>query len=126
MTQTPAHGLKIINIQVLDRSFPVKCPEDEVEELMKAAHHLNTQMRKVRDGSRAAAFDRIAVMVALNLCHELLFTHQHSDGEVVSLDERLRQLQQKIEEAMCGNFIGQLESSNFHTHNHYEEALGDV
>lgn len=118
-------ALKIINIQVLDRSFPVKCPEAEVEQLMKAAHHLNTQMRKVRDTSRAATFDRIAVMVALNLCHELLFTHQRNDGEVSSLDERLRQLQQKVEQAMCDNFIEQLNHS-LQPHHQYEDALSDV
>ncbi|MHA7841074.1 MAG: cell division protein ZapA [Gammaproteobacteria bacterium] len=125
MTQTTDKSLKIINIQVLDRSFPVKCPENEVEQLMKAAHHLNTQMRKVRDSSRTAAFDRIAVMVALNLCHELLFTHQRNDGEVGSLDQRLRQLQQKVEQAMCNSFIEQLDK-NLTSQPHYEDVLSDV
>lgn len=125
MTQKPGLPLKIINIQILDRSFPVKCPENEVEQLMKAAHHLNTQMRKVRDSSRTATFDRIAVMVALNLCHELLFTYQRNDGEVNSLDERLRQLQQKVEQAMCDNFIEQLHRDK-QSNSHSEDALDHV
>lgn len=106
---TTTSPTKIINIQILERSFPVKCPENEVEQLMKAAHYLNTQMRKIRDNSRNTSFERTIVMVALNVCHDLLF-HQESTEENTSMDERLHQLQQKVEQAMCHNFIKELDN----------------
>lgn len=106
-------SLKVINIQILDRSFSIKCPEDKIEQLMKAAHHLNTHMRKVRESSDSTTFDRMAIMVALNLCHELLFKQPCKDEESHPLDEkRLKKLQQKIEDAICENVIEQLENAS--------------
>jgi cell division protein ZapA len=60
-----------VNVRVLDREYTVGVPGDEVEGLMSAARLLEARMREVRGSNRMAAMDRVAVLAALNLAHEL-------------------------------------------------------
>ena len=65
-----------VEVRILDRDYLVACPEDERDDLIAAARLLDKRMREVRDGKRLAGIDRIAVLAALNLAHDL-----HSLGE---------------------------------------------
>ncbi len=61
-----------VNVRILDRDYLVSCEPGEREGLVSAAHLLDARMREIRGGNRMAAIDRIAVMAALNIAHELL------------------------------------------------------
>jgi len=72
-------------VHLLDKEFRVACPADEKENLIRAARFLDDKMREVR-ASNVLGLERIAVMTALNLAHELLQTsgalsQQSSDGD---------------------------------------------
>ena len=60
-----------VNIRILDREYTVGCEPDERDGLMAAAKLLDAKMREIRGGNRMAALDRVAVLAALNLAHEL-------------------------------------------------------
>ena len=60
-----------VTIRILDREYPVGCEPDERDGLMAAAKVLDSKMREIRGGNRMAALDRVAVLAALNLAHEL-------------------------------------------------------
>jgi cell division protein ZapA len=63
---------KRVTVRILDKEYQVACQPDEKPALLSAAHELDQRMRQVRNaGGSALGLDRIAVMVALNLCHEL-------------------------------------------------------
>ena len=68
-----------VNIRILDREYTVGCEPDERDGLMAAAKVLDAKMREVRGGNRMAALDRVAVLAALNLAHEL--QQVRGDGE---------------------------------------------
>jgi cell division protein ZapA len=59
-------------VQILEREFLVACTPDERPGLAAAASLVDAKMREVRSNARTATIDRIAVMAALNLAHELL------------------------------------------------------
>ena len=61
-----------VNVKILDREFTVGVEPGERESLMSAAQLLDARMREVRGSNRMAALDRVAVLTALNLAHELL------------------------------------------------------
>jgi len=42
------------------------------EALLESAELLNRKMKEIRDSGKVVGVDRIAVMAALNLCHEML------------------------------------------------------
>jgi cell division protein ZapA len=67
-----------IGVRILDRDYLVACPPDERAGLTAAAGLLDGRMREIRNGNRMAGIDRIAVLAALNLAHELL--QQRSGG----------------------------------------------
>lgn len=60
-----------VNVRILDREYTVGVPAEERESLLAAARVLEEKMREVRGGNRMAAIDRVAVLAALNLAHEL-------------------------------------------------------
>lgn len=60
-----------VSVRVLDREYTVGVGSGEVDGLMAAARVLDTRMREVRGANRMAAIDRVAVLAALNLAHEL-------------------------------------------------------
>jgi len=64
-------GGERVSVQILDKEYQVSCLPDEREALLEAARELNERMRKVKNSGPIVGTERIAVMVALNLCHEL-------------------------------------------------------
>jgi cell division protein ZapA len=73
MTTRPAGEKSMqLDVTILGREYKVACKESERSELMQAVAVLDKRMREIRDGGKVAAIDRIAVMAALNLAHDLL------------------------------------------------------
>lgn len=62
---------RAVSVRVLDREYTVGVGDGEVDGLMAAARLLDARMREVRGANRMAAIDRVAVLAALNLAHEL-------------------------------------------------------
>ncbi len=60
-----------VSIKILGKDYKVVCSEEEQETLMQSAQELDEQMRKIRDSGKVTGADRIAVMAALNLTHDL-------------------------------------------------------
>lgn len=61
-----------LDVHILGRDFKVACREDERAELQDAVAFLDGRMREIREAGKTAGVDRIAVMAALNIAHDLL------------------------------------------------------
>jgi cell division protein ZapA len=71
MSSNPARTVTL-DVTILGRDFKVACKESEREELTQAVALLDKRMREIRDGGKVSGTDRIAMMAALNIAHELL------------------------------------------------------
>ena len=60
-----------VSIRILDREYTVGVSENERASLTAAAHMLDSRMRELRGTNKMVAPDRLAVLTALNLAHEL-------------------------------------------------------
>ncbi|TCT21855.1 cell division protein ZapA [Thermomonas haemolytica] len=60
-----------VTVRILDREYTVGVSEAERDSLMAAARLLDARMRELRGGNKMVAADRLAVLTALNLAHEL-------------------------------------------------------
>ncbi len=89
-----------ITIKVLDKEFRIACPESEQASLMESANYLSDKMREVRDTGKVIGMDRIAVMTALNLAHELLQSKSEQVDFTHNFGHRLELLQDKIDTAL--------------------------
>jgi len=92
---------KVISIRVLDKEYQVACPVDEEPALLQSAHLLDEKMREIRDARKMVGADRVAVMAALNLAHDLLQLQSGDNNEEPVLETRLRNLQNKVEAAIA-------------------------
>ncbi len=87
-----AHPVKV---NILGREFLVACPEEEKRSLLESASYLNERMREIRDSGKIVGVERIAVMAALNITHEMLQAKQGADSgseaqaRVGRLDQRV-------------------------------------
>lgn len=88
-----------VTVRILDREYQIACGEDEREDLQKAAEMVHERMRETRSKGKVIGTDRIAVMTALNIAHELLVLRE-LEGTAQRIDERTRALQDKIEAAL--------------------------
>jgi cell division protein ZapA len=89
-----------ITVRILDKEFRVACPENEQNSLMASADLLNSRMREVRDSGKVFGADRVAIMAALNLTHELLLQRNKVDDTDDSLTQRIENMQSNIEDAL--------------------------
>ena len=75
MTARPAADAErtvTLDVTLLGRDYKVACKERERPELVEAVALLDRRMREIRASSKTGGTERIAVMAALNLAHELL------------------------------------------------------
>jgi cell division protein ZapA len=88
-----------VSVRILEKEYPVACLPEERSELLDSAEFLNNRMREIRDNGNIVGLDRIAVMAALNLAHELLkIRGREAAGSDVS--QRIRQLRERVEGAL--------------------------
>ena len=89
-----------VNIRILDREYTIGVEPDARDSLMAAAKLLDGKMREVRGANRMAAVDRIAVLAALNLAHELQQLRDAGDGDARELSRTLDALRRKLDSAL--------------------------
>lgn len=86
-----------INITLLDKEFLINCPLENQPELIAAAKELDRRMKAIKTGGRVFGLERIAVMAALNLSHDLLDLKKQP---AAPLGESLEPLIEKIQQAL--------------------------
>lgn len=85
-----------VKVNILDKEYLVACPEEQRPELERAAFHLDQKMREIRSSGKVFGTERIAVMAALNISHDLLKTSSVSD----SAEGVLRDMERKLDKAL--------------------------
>lgn len=86
-----------VEVRLLDREYLVACKPEEREGLLAAAQMLDQRMREIRSGNRMAGIDRIAVLAALNLAHELLQLKGSAGDRDRELTRTLGELNRRLE-----------------------------
>lgn len=89
-----------LDVNILDREFRVACPDDERGELLDAVKYLDNKMREIRDAGKIASVERIAIMAALNITHELLTTRVGGGFDLAELKRRMQNMQATIDDAL--------------------------
>lgn len=69
---TTAAKANALDVTIMGRTYKVTCAEDEREALLEAVSYLDQKMNEIKSSGRVGNVERIAVMAALNIAHELL------------------------------------------------------
>lgn len=84
-------------IHLLDKEYRVACPAGEQNNLIAAARHLDEKLRAVRDEMGVVGLERIAIMAALNMSHELLTANKNA-GQDSESEARVQALLSRLED----------------------------
>lgn len=85
-----------VSISIMDKEYKISCPVEQQQALMESAALLNRKMRETRENGGTIGSERLAVITALNLTHELLSNHKAVDTQLQSIAPRIRSLESKI------------------------------
>jgi cell division protein ZapA len=92
---------KTVEVNLLGRSYRVACDDNEREALMAAVAYLDGKMNEIRKSGKVMGAERIAVMAALNVAHELLSMKLGSGIDMGSAKRRLIELESQIDAAIA-------------------------
>jgi cell division protein ZapA len=89
-----------VSVEILDKEYMISCPADEKEALLESARLLNERMRQVRDSGKVFGTDRMAVITALNVIHELTQQDRRRESDAEDANREVQRLAEKIRQAV--------------------------
>ncbi|MDD2724613.1 MAG: cell division protein ZapA [Methylovulum sp.] len=89
-----------VSIMIMGKEYRIACAPDDQDELLQSALELDAQMRKMRDSGKVNGADRIAVISALNLAHELQVSKNQNTLLKRQLNDCLANISNKIENVL--------------------------
>jgi cell division protein ZapA len=103
-----------LDVSLLGREYKVACGESERAELLDAVAFLDRRMREIRDAGKGAATERVAVMAALNIAHDLLRERSSARGAepaqiaIAGIDDadarrRIAHMHSVVDQALAGS-----------------------
>jgi cell division protein ZapA len=92
-----SQGNEPVSVRILDREYTVGVSADERDSLAAAARLLDARMREIRGTNRMVALDRLAVLSALNLAHELQQLRDEQARQQRELTRTLGELNRRLD-----------------------------
>lgn len=96
-----ADAARTIEVTLLGRSYRVACGDDEREALLQAVAYLEGKMGEIKKSGKVAGTERIAVMAALNVAHELLSMRLGEGFDVGAARRKISAIEAKLEAALA-------------------------
>ncbi len=104
MSESAKAGDRGLTIQILGREFRVGCPDGEEKQLLASVDYLNRKLREVRDTGKVVGNERIAIMAALNIAHELLSNRPNAHGfDASAFRGRIEAMQEALDTALAAD-----------------------
>ena len=99
---------KGMSISLMGREFRVACPEGEEKQLMASVDYLNRKLKEVRDTGKVTGNERIAIMAALNIAHEMMSNNGKGNSAAASFDasaykRRILAMQETLDSALAAD-----------------------
>ena len=96
-----AEAPKTVEVNLLGRTYRVACADGEREALMQAVAYLDGKMNEIRKSGKVMGAERIAVMAALNVAHELLSVKLGAGFDVGQAKRRLSSIESQLDAAIA-------------------------
>jgi len=93
---------KSLDVTIMGRTYKVACSEEERNALLSAVAYLDRKMGEIKSTGRVASAERIAVMAALNITHELLSSRNNASGfDIEGLRRRMAAMEATLDQALA-------------------------
>jgi cell division protein ZapA len=94
-------GAKTIEVSLLGRTYRVTCDDGEREALLQAVAYLDGKMNEIRKAGKVMGAERIAVMAALNVAHELLSVKLGAGFDLGLAKRRITAIESQLDAAIA-------------------------
>ena len=92
-----------VEVKILDKEYQVNCPPSDQEALLKSARYLDENMRKIKGRGNIHGAEKIAVMAALNITHDMLRKNRLINETRQVTSDRLHDIEEKIDLALASS-----------------------
>ncbi len=89
-----------VKVNILEKEYLINCSDEEHDQLRAAVDILNAKMTEMKRNGGVIGTERIAVMTALNITHEMLAYKEKNQVYTTNIDSTLKRLQNKINNAL--------------------------
>ena len=90
-----------VQVKILDKEYQVNCPPADQEALIKSAQYLDENMRKIKGRGNIHGAEKIAIMAALNITHDMLRKNRMINETRHSTAQQVKGLEDKIDMAIA-------------------------
>jgi|TARA_B110000483_G_scaffold219385_1_gene273529 cell division protein ZapA len=90
-----------VQVKILDKDYQVNCPPSDQEALMKSARYLDENMRKIKGRGNIHGTEKIAVMAALNITHDMLRKNRLINETRHVTAQQIKEIEDKIDVAIA-------------------------
>ena len=87
-----------ISINILNQSYQVACPLEQRDDLISSAKHLDQQMSQLKASNKSTSIERLAIMAALNIAHELLLETRKKEKQNSKISDYVQKLRARTKE----------------------------
>jgi cell division protein ZapA len=85
-----------VSVAILGQTYKINCPKGHEAELKEAADFLNDQMNEIKAGGKNIPLEKIAVLAALNITHDMLSSQKYARAN----EQQLRALTSQLDDAL--------------------------
>ncbi len=90
---------KTLEIEIYGQKYTVKAEADELY-MQRVAAYVDEQMRSLARGMKTATPSKLAVLVALNVAHQLFQAETQREQSAADVERRAQHLMESIEETL--------------------------
>ncbi len=83
-------------VKISGKEYQISCPEEEKRGLISSAELLHNSMEEIRATGKIVGTDRIAVMAALNLAHDLITLQDDEGSDTKGMNQQIMSMKEKV------------------------------
>ena len=89
-----------VQVKILDKEYQVNCPPSDQEALLKSARYLDENMRKIKGRGNIRGAEKIAVMAALNITHDMMRKNRQLNETRHNTARQAKGIEDRIDQAL--------------------------
>ncbi|EEZ71407.1 cell division protein ZapA [Neisseria cinerea] len=89
-----------VHIEVMHAQLTVNTPAEEKDTLLQAVEMLNRKAEAIREGGRVADSEKIVIMAALNVVHDLLKISLNGDLAIGDFERKITDMSNACQKAL--------------------------
>jgi cell division protein ZapA len=90
-----------LEFELQNQKFRIACREEERPELLNAVAYLDQKMNEVRELGKVINSERVAMLAAIKITHELLGMKAYTGFDLMEFTRRMQTMQHTIDDALA-------------------------